>query len=714
MRRRREPHRTGARARVGGAIAIALLTAGLAFVTDGVAGARPGTRLPAVGADDATALAGARLGGGPIIRARAGDGAAALVGLQPGGRPTANIDATALRGAGVTLAPCPDVSPRAQCGHVSRAWDPTGAVSGSLPISFALVPARDGRRPVLGTIVAQEGGPGYSSVASAPWYLDLFGPLLDRRNLLLIDQRGTGRSQAIDCPMLQELRGRYAPAAAACADLLAPRAHLYGTDLAADDLAAVVTALGVGPIDLYGDSYGTFFAQVFAGRHGDLLRTLTLDGAYPTYGEDAWYDTQAPALRRSLAVVCRASAWCRDAGGSATDRFDAVLARLRPAPVRGTAPGADRRLHTVRLDPSTLAYVAYNATYVPTTYRELDAAERAALDGDWTPLLRLVAEASFPGGGVDPPNAYSEGHDAAVTCRDYPQLYDLTAAPAVRRAQLATAVHVEERTNPLVYAPFTVGEYLAAGWGTQDWCTDWPAPPAGYEPAPPRPPSGEYPDVPTLVLSGELDTITTPAEGSVVAARLPNATWVPVTAGLHVTALGDVDGCASQLVVDFINLGAVGDASCAAGLAPLRTAPPFWATSEMAAPPSDGTPSAAWSPPERVAATAVATAGDAIARWWQTYETGGLGLRGGAWTARGDLQPRITLTDYRFATDVAVSGTITWDRVRGTVTGELTVAGPDGASGRLAVHWDTRRPGAMASATGTLGADAVHLFMLAP
>jgi pimeloyl-ACP methyl ester carboxylesterase len=614
----------------------------------------------------------------------------------------------------VPVRPCPGVDARAVCGSLARAWDPTGAVPGRVRVGFALVVASDTGRPALGTVVAQEGGPGYPSIGSSSYYLGLYRPLLGRRNLLMVDQRGTGRSAAIDCPELQDLVGAYAPAAARCAARLGPRSHLYGTDLATDDLAALVLALGVGPVDLYGDSYGTFFSQTFAGRHPGLLRTLTLDAAYPTFGEDAWYDTQGPALRGSLATVCRSSAWCSGAGGSATARFDALLDRLRRNALRGTAPGADGARHGTALGPADLALVAYNGTYVPTTYRELDAAVRAAAAGDRVPLLRLSAEANFPGGGVDAPQDYSEGLDAAVSCRDYPQLFDLTAPPAVRERQLAAAIGAKQRTDPGVYAPFTVREYLASGWSTADWCTRWPVPPADYRPAPPRPPDGRYSDVPTLVLNGTLDTITTPAEGRMVASHFPRATWVAVPGGLHVTALGDYDGCASAIVLDFVVHARVGDTSCTSRLAPLRTAPPFWRAVADAAPLTPSGAAAGGVTARRAASVAVATAGDATARWFQTFETGGLGLRGGRWTATGSEVLRIRLTGYRFATDLAVTGTVRWDRRSGAVTAALDLAGAPAATGHVTASWDSRRPGALARVVGTVGGAPVSGTVLAP
>jgi pimeloyl-ACP methyl ester carboxylesterase len=641
--------------------------------------------------------------------------------LAPGGTMSAQAAAAAPRTmpaadvpTAVPTTACSDVLPRARCGSVRRAWDPTGAVPGSLGVGFVLVPASDTGRPVLGTVVAVEGGPGYATTSSAAAYADLFAPLLGRRNLLLVDQRGTGRSAPVDCPELQVLEGAYAPAAARCARRLGPRAHLFGSALAADDLAAVIGALRLGPVDLYGDSYGTFLAQTFAGRHPGLLRSLTLDAAYPTFGEDAWYDTQAPALRRAMTVACRRSPWCTREGGSALHRFDALVARVRAHPVRGTAPGADGARHRVVLDAPTLALVAYNATYVPTTYRELDAAVRAVRAGDDLPLLRLAAEAQFPGGGVDAASDYSEGLDAAVSCRDYPQLFDLTAPPATRRAQLAAAVAAKERTDPGVYAPFTVREYLDSGWSAADWCTDWPVPPPAYRPAPPRPPGGVYAPVPTLVLSGELDTITTPAEGRLVRSQFPRATWVKVPGGLHVTAVGDVDGCASTLVVGFVRTGRRPDTSCTHRLTPLRTAPPFWRTRSAAVPATAAEGSTTDRGRRRAAAVAVATAGDVTARWWQTFESGGLGLRGGTWEADGDEVVTFTLTGYRFSSDVPVSGTVVWDRREGTVVATLRLTGTGAAAGRLTARWDTRRPGATARVRGVLGGRRTAGTVLAP
>src|SRR6478672_2914043 len=242
----------------------------------------------------------------------------------------------------LTLRPC-GVVPHAWCGHIQRAWEPGRPAQGSLRVGFAFAPARDDSRPALGTFVPHEGGPGYSTTGTGTSYAEMYGPLLRRHNLLLVDQRGTGRSTALDCPGLQNLTVAYAVAAGRCGRSLGSRSDDYTTARSADDLAAVIHRLRLGPIDLYGDSYGTFFSQVFAGRHPDLLRSLVLDGAYPTYGEDAWYPTQGPAMRSSFALVCRRTPACRDAGRPFLPTLQRVLDAVRAKPWRGTAYDADGR-----------------------------------------------------------------------------------------------------------------------------------------------------------------------------------------------------------------------------------------------------------------------------------------------------------------------------------------------------------------------------------
>ena len=251
------------------------------------------------------------------------------------------------------LRPCSVLS-GAYCGHLDRPWDSTNALSGTIRIGFAFVPAGDPSLPLLGTVVPHEGGPGYSTTGSASSYYDMYGPLLRQRNFLVVDQRGTGRSEPIDCPALQDLVTQYAPAAAKCGKQLGDHSDLYGSADSADDLAAVVRALGLGTVDLYGDSYGTFFTQVFVGRHPDLVRSVVLDSAYPTYGEDAWYPTQGPAMLSSIDTVCARTPSCAAYGVPTSTLLARVLAQVRRTPYTGVGHDADGIRHRVVVDGKAL------------------------------------------------------------------------------------------------------------------------------------------------------------------------------------------------------------------------------------------------------------------------------------------------------------------------------------------------------------------------
>ena len=599
----------------------------------------------------------------------------------------------------LTLHRC-DVTPRALCGSIRRAWEPGDPGQGRLRVGFAFVPARDTGRPAVGTLVPHEGGPGYSTTGSVGYFTRMYGGLLQRRNLLLVDQRGTGRSEALDCPDLQDLTIAYRVAAGRCGRSLGDRADDYTTALSADDLAAVAEALDLSDLDLYGDSYGTFFVQVFAGRRPDLVRSVVVDGAYPAYGETGWYPTQAPAMRHAFGLVCRRSPECRDAGRPWRATLDRVLDTVRNHPWHGVSHDADGRRMRVAVDPESLAAVAFGATYGPAFYRELTAALRSALRGDRAPLLRLVAEAT--GGGTDAgnPRDYSEGLDAAVACHDYPQVYDMTAGIAERERQYDRALGQRSRHRPHTYAPFTVREYAGSDWQMLDWCTRWPVAPPDDPAGPVHPPGGAYPDLPVLVLSGELDSITTPAEGAMVAEQFPDATQVVVANSFHVTALGDTDRCASRLVRAFVRDPAdhptASQRACARRVEPVRATGTF---------------------PRRIAdlgpaRTAAATVSDVIDRWWNNYSGHGVGLRGGTFTYSGNAITRFRLDGVRLVEGLAVSGRVVWDRYGERVDVDLTVRGPRG--GHLRGHWDTRAVGATAVLAGRLSGHPLQVRFAAP
>jgi pimeloyl-ACP methyl ester carboxylesterase len=546
----------------------------------------------------------------------------------------------------------------AWCGELPRPWDPKNPSAGTLNVGFVLV-APEGTLPSqvpARAVVAIEGGPGYASTESAQTYTEMLLPLLTDRLLVVMDARGTGGSAPIACPALDNGTLEWSDAVAACGRRLGQRVELYSSAMAADDLAALLETLGYPRADVYGDSYGTFLAQVFAGRHHDRVRSLVLDGAYPVVGESAWYPTQGPALRLALDRVCQRSTACSPADSATLGRLAAVLAKVRAKPIQVRAPGSDEGFHRVRIDAPSLVELAFNGTYNTPVYRGLDASLGAALKGDWLPLGRLMAETLYSTGSADPVNVYSSGQATAVSCHDYPQLFAMDAPLATRREQLRANIQQMIATDPGLYGPFAIREYLDSNWAEQSSCLTWPT--LDLDPDRQPGPIGGYPDVPTLVISGDLDTITTAAEGELVAAQFPRAQHLIVANGLHVNAMGDPNSCAATAVRAFLaDSASPVTQSCA--LPAIRTARSYARSS--AAMPLD----------EAVQQTVE----DAFDRALQTYGTSGLGLRGGTWKSKGWPSTRITLTNYRLYGDLPVSGRVTWNAGTGSVVAAVRVAG---------------------------------------
>jgi pimeloyl-ACP methyl ester carboxylesterase len=602
----------------------------------------------------------------------------------------------------LALEPCPD-APRARCGTLPRPLDPSDPAAGTIGIGFRVYPPGDPTQPPLEAIVAQEGGPGYSTSGSADSYTDLFAPLMDRHPLLLVDARGTGTSEPIECPPLQSYAGNYTVNVGLCGIQLGPAADMYGTAFAADDMAAVIQALGFDRVDYYGDSYGTFFGQTFAVRHPDLLRSLVLDAAYPVEGGDPWYRDANAEIRHAFELTCQRNPSCVAPGGSPIDRMKQLLAVIRTNPIDGVAPDADGIPHRIHLDASLLASVAYGAATAPTVYRELDAAMRAALrpEPDTRPLLRLAAESIIWGGGGNPAD-FSEGLYDAVSCNDYIQAYDMLAPPSMRRAQYRQALGYVERSDPDGFAPFTLREWASQAWSTFDDCLLWPVP-SRY--VPPLPPGHVYPDVPTLVLVGDLDSLTSPQGARQVAGRFPNSTFVVVSNMTHVSALGDYGRCASDIVVRFVETLSGGDTSCVKRYDEVHMVPEF---AVHAADLPGGVD-------VRTAAVATGTVGDVLARWWGMAGYRGVGLRGGTFVTAG-ITPHVrwTLHGVRWVEDVAVDGSIGWNRSTGAIEADVRLDGPGAPPSSLHLAWNDWEPHARAHVSGTVGGDPVDLFIPAP
>jgi pimeloyl-ACP methyl ester carboxylesterase len=605
----------------------------------------------------------------------------------------------------------------ALCGILPRALDPAGVVSGTVPIYFEFY-RHTKRAPAHGALVAVEGGPGYPTTDSRDDYLALFGPLRASYDVLLVDNRGTGRSGAIDCRELERAPQLTEDGIGACGRVLGPAAPLYGNALASDDLAALLQALGIRSIGLYANSSGTYFAQVFALRHPERVRSLVLDGAYPLSGPDyGWYPHYAPATRRKFNTVCARSPECRAIPGSSIEHITPAIERLRAQPFTAQVRYGYGRVLDFTADANALATVMFAGSPAYASVRELDAAARAFEGGDRLPLLRLMAETLGSVDSRDPGHdarKFSAGLAATVFCQDYPQIFDMHLAPEARVAARQAVVAVRKASAPDTYAPFTIDEYrrMPLDYSFIDECVRWPATGSG---SPLAFDSAAYPAVPVLIVSGELDNMTSIADGDAIAVLFPRARHIVLANSLHVNALPHARSeCAVNLVRRFMAGLAVGDEQCAAAIPPVTLVPRFARHAHELAPAQALEGNQAGDGALRLVSAALFTCADVVTRAMENGAGSGVGLRGGTFTsARVGAGYRLTLEKVRWTDDLAASGYIDWPGRSGVVRAQLEVTSPR-LNGRLELSWPEGVSDARTTARGTLGGRVVAAQAPAP
>jgi len=435
----------------------------------------------------------------------------------------------------------------------------------------------------------------------------------------------------------------------------------------------------------------------------------------------AWYPTYAPAMRDKFNIACRRFAPCADLPGDSISHIQPLLDELRAHPFAAHAADSDGKPKAFTADASHLAIVMFGSAPAYATVRELDAAARAFVAGDRIPILRLMAETISAVDSRDPTadaTQWSAGLAAAVMCQDPPQIFDMRLSPALRVADRDRAIAQRRRTRPDTYAPFTLDEYrgMPLDYSFIDQCVEWPVAPSSH-PASRVGSDARYPDVPALVISGELDNMTTTADGASVTAAFKHGTQIHVANSFHVNALPRArSDCAAQIARRFMVTLNTGDTSCAAEVPPLILVPRFARhASELKAAAALRGNHADAAQLQWVSAV-VMTAGDVLARLGGNSTGQGVGLRGGAFRVVTDASTvHVSLTDVRWTEDVAVSGEIDKPVARhGVVHASLRTAGPAPFTGTLAIEWPEGQAGSVAKVGGNLGGSAVAARTPAP
>lgn len=426
---------------------------------------------------------------------------------------------------------------QAECAELGVAENPDTGGSRSIALRVARIPAPAGAAEAA-PLTLINGGPGASSI---DLYVDIepaLSGIRRHRDIIVVDQRGTGASGRLDCPALQAESGafdaeRVRAAAAACLEEIDADPRYYTTSVAVRDLEAVRAALGVAAWHVYGVSYGTRVAAHYARKYPQAVSSLILDGVLPpqiVLGPEV-----APNAQHTLDGIlrrCGETPSCARAFPDIVDDLAALFVRLRAAPVEvSLLHPVTGRPHRMILRDQHLAMTLRMSSYAPETAALIPLlVHEAAREENFTPVAAqaLRLERSLM-------DAISFGmHNSVVCSEDAPRFGDLDAL----RPQLDATYLGADQMRALALI-----------------CEQWPAGPVDDDLAAPLSSA-----LPTLLLSGEHDPITPPRYADLLAAGLDH--------GRHLVAPGQghgviARGCMAEIIEDFLAAGSADDLDAA-------------------------------------------------------------------------------------------------------------------------------------------------------
>ena len=443
-----------------------------------------------------------------------------------------------------TEQPCPEglgLPADARCGTVQVYEDRASQAGRTIDLAYLILPAKnpDAARP--DPLFALAGGPGQA--ATQIWQVSKTSLAVahETHDLVFVDQRGTGASNGLRCPVedLSEILAgpwRNTEALVACAQSLPADLTQYATPTAMDDLDDVRAALGYDQINVWGGSYGTRAALAYLRQHEEHVRSAVLWGVAPpgspfmrTFGPDG------QAALDALFADCEADEACKALLPEGQATLDRIVGRLQEAPAPITIP--DPRTGqpaSIELSDEMFIGALRLALYDASWAASLPAVLAAADQGKYEALMGFASQIT-----VAVVQQIHMGMFLSVACaEDVPLLNDDDLAAAGRS--------------------FIGEEFLR---GMQQTCAGWPRAtlPEGYlEPV--------RSEVPVLLMAGALDPVTPPSTAERAAKTLSNSRFVPFPATGHGTS--NAAACDAQLVGAFVNTPdpAALDISCTEGL----------------------------------------------------------------------------------------------------------------------------------------------------
>lgn len=445
-----------------------------------------------------------------------------------------------------TLKECTLTSPSgnqvdAKCGTFTVLEDRANPDGRQIDLNIAVIPAIK-RDPQPDPLFMLAGGPGQSAIETFPAMIPLIYPIHEDRDIVLVDQRGTGKSNPLRCLDPEEdedLNDEEVMAKLqACPETLDADVRFYTTEIAMTDLDEVRAALGYETMNLYGASYGTRAALTYMRMFPQHVRTVTLDAVVDP-GFILFMDSAADghAALNQFFTRCEADEACSAEFPNLRSEFNGLMSRLDEASVEITFP------HPLTHEPFDLTVtrklvlnMIYNTLYVPDLVATLPLSiHQAYAEENYVPL---ISQAFLVNSGL------YDGMFYAVACtEDAPLIPSSGAAP-------------QSESN--VFGDRTV-DFVEV-------CREWQkgqVSPQFREPV--------VSDVPVLILSGDSDPITPPRHAEKVAESLTNE--------LHLIFSGMGHGnlssrCSANLFKDFIESGSIEelDSACVEGIEP----PPFF------------------------------------------------------------------------------------------------------------------------------------------
>lgn len=454
----------------------------------------------------------------------------------------------------VAFTPCRTIDDsEALCGTY-EVWENRESKSGrKLTLSIQVLPSTSAK-PQPDPVFALAGGPGESAIEAFP-LAPYIAALQKRREIVLIDQRGTGKSAPLPCQVrdmkvAQQVIGQMyaADRLKACRADLEKNADLtqYTTSIAVDDFDEVRAAMGYSKINLLGGSYGTKSSLVFLHRHEDAIRTVTLKAvAPPQYRLPLPFARTIQDSLEGLFHDCEKDGDCHKEYPELRANYRAAIERLtKEAAVFEIYNAAAKEKQKVTLPRGMFVANLRLLLYMPQLVPLMPFILQQAGQGDFVPFgkaLLVLVPAVEPG--------ISRGLFLSVVCaEDVPFITD---------------ADIKKETDGTDLGDFQVRAY-------REYCSVWPkgTPAKDYfEPIRTK--------VPVLLISGENDPATPPAGAKIAAQAMTNARLITVASGTHATSNACIDGLIAQFVADAA--GAKLDATCAE-----KAEPPHFVTPDQA------------------------------------------------------------------------------------------------------------------------------------